>query len=224
MITFTVAAVVFDCDGTLMDTHPCVRHAVSGMFARRDRSSSPLVHTRLASLALPAQAAILAELLDEPATALLTELEHSTIAALPRLARPMPGALDLVRRTAPRMPTAIASNSSRSLLDATLALAGLADLVPFTVAADEVAAPKPAPDLYLVACDALGVRPEQALAVEDSLTGAHAARAAGVPVLGVGPALARHRSSTDWWTPDLQGVHMVRLDRADQKGTIVRHA
>jgi len=219
MIAITVAAVVFDCDGTLMDTHPCVRHAVSAMFARRDRSCDPIVHTRLTSRALPAQAAILAELLDAPATELQTELEAEVTTAVARLARPIPGALDLVRRTALHMPTAIASNSSRSLLDTTLSLAGLADTVSLTVAADEVAAPKPAPDLYLAACDALGVRPEHALAVEDSPTGVRSAQAAGVPVLGVGSALARHRASLGWWVPDLHSVHLTRAERAEQRAS-----
>lgn len=169
-----------------MDTHPCVRHAVSAMFRRRDRTCDPTVHTRLASQALPAQAAIL----DAPATGLETELEDEVTTAVARPARPIPGALGLVRRTASKMPTAIAGNSSRSLLDTTLSLAGPADTVSLTVAADEVAAPKPAPDLYLAACAALGVRPEHALAIEDSPTGVRSARAAGVPVLDVGPALA----------------------------------
>lgn len=46
-------------------------------------------------------------------------------------------------------------------------------------------APKPAPDVYLAACDAVGAAPESSVALEDSPVGAFAARAAGLRVYGV---------------------------------------
>ena len=53
------------------------------------------------------------------------------------------------------------------------------------VTADDVQHPKPAPDLYLAACAALGAEPERSAALEDSATGVEAARAAGMFVVAV---------------------------------------
>ncbi|HYY83115.1 MAG TPA: HAD family hydrolase, partial [Beijerinckiaceae bacterium] len=67
-----------------------------------------------------------------------------------------------------------------------LSVAGLADgHFDVVVIADDVAAPKPAPDLYLAACAALGAPPERAAALEDSQTGVASARAAGLYVIAV---------------------------------------
>jgi HAD superfamily hydrolase (TIGR01509 family) len=100
-----------------------------------------------------------------------------------------PGALHLIRAlTAARVPMAIASNSPRSFLDRVLASAGLAELgVSWvtTIAGDEVAQPKPAPDIYLEACLRLDASPPECVALEDSAPGVAAGRAAGMLVIGV---------------------------------------
>jgi beta-phosphoglucomutase-like phosphatase (HAD superfamily) len=54
-----------------------------------------------------------------------------------------------------------------------------------TVAGDEVPNPKPAPDIYLEACRRLGADPAASVGLEDSPTGAAAAKAAGLTVIGV---------------------------------------
>jgi HAD superfamily hydrolase (TIGR01509 family) len=53
------------------------------------------------------------------------------------------------------------------------------------VTADDVAHAKPAPDLYLLACERLGVAPADALALEDSASGVAAAKAAGLTCIAV---------------------------------------
>ncbi len=62
--------------------------------------------------------------------------------------------------------------------------------------------PKPAPDLYLRACERLGVAPARAIAVEDSVLGAKAARAGGLDVVGVGRAPGLE-AVVDMAVPDL---------------------
>ena len=54
-----------------------------------------------------------------------------------------------------------------------------------TISADEVANPKPEPDVYLAAVDALNLYPEDCLAFEDSEAGASAARSAGMKVIAI---------------------------------------
>jgi HAD superfamily hydrolase (TIGR01509 family) len=79
----------------------------------------------------------------------------------------------------------VASNSSRPQLDLKLALTGIAaHFAGRSHSCDDVAQPKPAPDIYLRAASTAGFPPERCLVVEDSPTGARAALAAGAIVLG----------------------------------------
>jgi HAD superfamily hydrolase (TIGR01509 family) len=79
----------------------------------------------------------------------------------------------------------VASNAPRRHLLAGLRRAGLADAFDVSVSVDDVARPKPAPDLYTRACKLLDVPPAAAVALEDSPPGVAAARAAGVYVIGI---------------------------------------
>ena len=66
-----------------------------------------------------------------------------------------------------------------------LASAGLADRFEVVVTSEDVAEPKPAPDVYLRAAELLGSPASEAVALEDSPPGASAARAAGMYVIAV---------------------------------------
>ena len=83
------------------------------------------------------------------------------------------------------LPLAVASNSQRHSVVASVARAGLSERVGGNIfSADMVARPKPAPDVYLLAAHTLGVAPQRCLVIEDSATGASAALAAGMTVIG----------------------------------------
>ncbi|MDQ1093749.1 HAD superfamily hydrolase (TIGR01509 family) [Xanthomonas sacchari] len=83
------------------------------------------------------------------------------------------------------LPLAVASNSVRESVVASVARAGLRERVGERIfSADMVARPKPAPDVYLLAAQTLGAAPERCLVIEDSATGASAALAAGMTVIG----------------------------------------
>ncbi|AYF79526.1 HAD family phosphatase [Nocardia yunnanensis] len=91
-------------------------------------------------------------------------------------------ALDMVR--AAGIPMALVTNTKRSLAELGLDTLGR-EYFAATVCADEVPHGKPAPDLYLRAAELLGVAPDNAVAIEDSPTGAAAAQAAGCALLVV---------------------------------------
>jgi haloacid dehalogenase superfamily, subfamily IA, variant 3 with third motif having DD or ED len=83
------------------------------------------------------------------------------------------------------LPLAVASNSHRHSVVASVARAGLSARVGGSIfSADMVARPKPAPDVYLLAARTLGVAPARCLVIEDSATGARAALDAGMSVIG----------------------------------------
>jgi HAD superfamily hydrolase (TIGR01509 family) len=84
------------------------------------------------------------------------------------------------------MPLGLASNSYRAFVDRALATAGVSKaLFAVTIAGDEVADRKPAPDIYLAICEALGCEPARTAVLEDSPTGVDAAVAAGCYVIGI---------------------------------------
>jgi HAD superfamily hydrolase (TIGR01509 family) len=119
--------------------------------------------------------------------ALVDELHQLVMAELDAGVPPRPGALELVAAVrAAGIPVGLASNSAREFVERALAVSALAnghfDVV---VSADDVAAAKPAPDIYLAACAALGAAPERSAALEDSPPGVAAARAAGMYVIAV---------------------------------------
>ena len=84
-----------------------------------------------------------------------------------------------------RVPMAIASSSHRGRLDLMLEVVGLVDRFDSTVAGDEVTTGKPDPAIYLAAAARLGYDPGDCMAVEDTVHGVRAAAAAGMRVVGV---------------------------------------
>jgi HAD superfamily hydrolase (TIGR01509 family) len=183
------AAVVFDNDGLLLDTEEAWTRAEETMFERHG-SRFTLEHKReLIGTSPTASAAKLEVMLDMPGrgAALVEELHdlvmEEALAGVP----PRPGALELLEAVrAAGLPVGVASNSAREFVERVLSGAGLLDgHFDVVVTADDVEHPKPAPDLYLAACAALGAEPERAVALEDSATGAAAAVAAGMYVVAV---------------------------------------
>ncbi|MFC3450356.1 HAD family hydrolase [Amycolatopsis speibonae] len=180
-------AVIFDCDGLLMDTEPCWSVAETELFARRGLPFGPDEKALVIGKSLPAAADAMAEAFGEPGggAGIADELLRLVTEVVTAKAEAMPGARELVELAAAAVPVAVASNSPRALLDAALARGGLSAMFPVKLAADEVAAPKPDPEMYSTACRLLKVEPADSLAFEDSMTGLRSARAAGVPVIGV---------------------------------------
>ena len=182
-------AVVFDNDGLLLDTEAAWTRAEEDLFARRGRAFTA-EHKRALIGSSPTTSAVMLEaMLDSPGEgeALTDELHALVMAEVLAGVPPRPGALELIdalRAAGVRL--AVASNSRREFVEHALRTAGLADgRFDVVVTADDVAAPKPAPDLYLSACSALGAAPEQCAALEDSAVGVASAVAAGLYVVAV---------------------------------------
>lgn len=113
---------------------------------------------------------------------------------------PIAGAVTTVESLASQVPVAIASNTELALLEQLVTELGLDRVVHAVVAASEVPAPKPAPDVYLEATRRLESAPARTLAVEDSPTGGRAAAAAGCVVLALQLPGAPAASDLSWAT------------------------
>lgn len=180
-------AVVFDMDGLLLDTEVVWQRAEEDLFRRYGEVFS--MEDKLAVIGTSAEhtARYFATRLGQPeerGPALVDELMNEMHAELQLQVGGRPGAIELIERLRGRTRLGLASNSPRRLVDAALATAHLADAFDAIVTSDE-AAFKPAPDLYLLACERLGVAPEEALALEDSPSGVAAAKAAGLTCIAV---------------------------------------
>jgi HAD superfamily hydrolase (TIGR01509 family) len=186
-VTPNDAAIVFDCDGVLLDSEVAWTRAETTLFARYGRAYGPDDKRLLIGGSLTKTGRALERLLGGGRTAsqLADELIELAADEFARGVEPMPGALGLIEEISGRRPIAVASNSERRLVDLALAGSGLAEAFDVVLAGDEVPNPKPAPDLYLEACRRLGVPPHAATAIEDTPTGAAAARAAGLFVIGI---------------------------------------
>ncbi len=78
------------------------------------------------------------------------------------------------------IPLALASSSYPEVIDIVLDKSGLRKFFPITVNSKMVGKSKPAPDIFLMAANLLGVEPEQCLVIEDSTNGIRAALSAGM--------------------------------------------
>jgi HAD superfamily hydrolase (TIGR01509 family) len=181
-------AVVFDNDGLLLDTEPCWTAAEEALFRAHGRDFDLAAKHALIGTSPQTSAPILERLLGAPGQGpeISEELYALALVEIGSWASPRPGATELVALLREAgMPLAVASNSPRSHLLAGLRLVGLQDQFDLTLGVDDVANPKPAPDLYLQACRGLAVDPADAIALEDSPPGVRAAKAAGLRVIGI---------------------------------------
>lgn len=185
-----VQAVVFDCDGLLLDTEELWMRGEAALVERYGVEYTPEVKARLFGVSAKNLVPELETLLKRPGEGekLVEELVARCWVEISREAKPRPGAVELVRALRSReerLPIGVASNSPRGLVEEALATAGLAGAFDAIVGYDEVRDPKPAPDPYLLCCKRLGAEPRRSVALEDSPTGVASARAAGLYVLGV---------------------------------------
>jgi HAD superfamily hydrolase (TIGR01509 family) len=187
-----LAAILFDFDGLIVDTEWPEYHAVATIFADHGLPYPP--HAWAVTLGSvdtvdwrSELAAALGRRFDEQSHAALDEERRRRARAASAAAMtPLPGVVDLLDAAAAAgVALAVASSSPRAWVVGHLDSLGLTDRFAHVITRDDVAAAKPAPDLYLAACAALGVPTAAAVALEDSANGVTAARAAGMPVVAV---------------------------------------
>lgn len=181
-------AVLFDNDGLLLDTEGLWTNAEIRLFERHGHAFGPADKRAILGKSGEVAAAALEELLDQPGQGftLLEELEELAFEEFGREVATHEGAVELLDALAgAAVPVALVSNSSARLVARALESAGLARAFEIVITPTPPLRPKPAPDVYLEACRALGVAPRDAIALEDSPTGVAAARAADISVIGV---------------------------------------
>ena len=181
-------AVVFDMDGLLLDTEILWHRAEVELFRRHGAEFTWDDKMVVIGTSFAATSRYFAERLGRTPPRVMRWSARCSRSCTPSCSQQVdgrPGAVELVARLRGHTRLALASNSPRRLVDTALATAGVVDAFDAIVTSDDVEHPKPAPDLYLLACERLGVAPAEALALEDSPSGIAAAKAAGLTCIAV---------------------------------------
>jgi HAD superfamily hydrolase (TIGR01509 family) len=190
-------AVLFDCDGVLVDSEPITNGVLQGMLADLGWSLTAEECMRIfIGKALKDERALIEAHTGQPLTeAWLTQFRERRNAALVERVAPIRGAVAAVKAIHERFEgrIACASGADRFKFELQLQRCGLMQYFQGRIfSGHELPRSKPAPDVYLAAAAALAVDPSRCLVIEDTVTGVTAGVAAGATVFGYSPAEAGH--------------------------------
>lgn len=184
-------AVVFDLDGTLIDTEALGWQAGCAAFAEHGLTlDEDLFHQIVGKDKTSGGKIIRARYADVDMDALDRRWVELVSAAYAKGIPHKPGALDAIAAvTQAGKSKAICTSSQQHEAEQKLSVTGLDAHFDLVVTVAHVTRAKPAPDPYLLTAEKLGVAPARVLAFEDSETGAQAAHAAGMTVVQVPDAI-----------------------------------
>lgn len=193
--------IIFDCDGTLVDSHD-MNHQIMADIANQygdlsyslesvEKEYLGIDYTKFFKMVEEREGVTIPD--DAPKQCVQMALEK-----IPTMMHDIEGVHETLERLNPHYKMNVASNASRPIVLKSLEATRLNKFfdVEKIMAGRAMAAPKPAPDLFLEAAKNMGVTPERTLVIEDSATGVQAARAAGMDVW-VSTAVARDRESQE---------------------------
>jgi len=185
---------IFDCDGTLADSmvvhYKAWLAALSAHGARFDFSWELFISRAGMSLPNTVRALNLqfGLALDPEAVTASQRLEYERF--LPTV-QPITEVVELALRVAASRPVSVASGGERIIVRRTLELIGLGQTFPVVVTAEDVTHGKPAPDMFLLAAERMGVPPTECVVFEDSILGLEAAKRAKMDSVLVQPPNVR---------------------------------
>ena len=213
-VTETLSAVLWDMDGTVVDTEPYWMAAETALIASYGGTWSHEQALELVGSGLESSAEILqAAGVRMDTFAIIDHLTDEVRRMLATEGVPFrPGARELLRELkAAGVPTALVTMSMRRMADDIASLIDF-DAFDLVIGGDEVARPKPFPDPYLQAAAALGVDIADTVALEDSPTGLRSAFSSGAITIGVPHIVELDPTSAHQLWPSLAGRTLADLN------------
>jgi len=183
-----IEAVVFDMDGVLIDSEPLWRKAEMAVFAKRGIALTEEDCKRLMGLRTDEVVKqIIADFgADLPVNELADEVIDTVCGLIGQEGRVIEGFRDLaLLLKAKHVPLAVATSSPMRVVDSVLRRAKLENVFAAVVSAEKFPYGKPHPQVYIEACTRLGKHPVNCIAIEDSLNGTLAAKAARMRVISI---------------------------------------
>lgn len=216
-MTSSLRAIVFDMDGLMVNTEPLSCRSWQMVLEPYGHTLTAAVYSRMIGLRIDQSVAMIQENYPTPLTA--AELIAQKAAYMAEICAdgipPMPGLMELQAEIGRRgIPWGVATSSRRQHAVDILQQLGLWTACHAVVGGDEAPHGKPAPDLYLMAAERLGVDPQQCLALEDSGPGCQAAATAGMVTIAIPTPETRHSSAFTCANHIFNSLHEVtaRLD------------
>jgi len=214
--SLTARAVLFDLDGTLIDTAPDLGYAANRV--RAEAGLGPLSLGEYRPHASNGARGLLGRALGvTPESPGYDELRERFLvhyrAHLSRGSRPFPGIDALLHSIeAAGGLWGVVTNKVRELTEPLMRDLGLSERAACVVSADDVANPKPAPDALLHALEMIGARSDEAIYIGDDLRDINAARAAGVRSVAAGWGYLGDTVSIDHWNADVIAEDVASLN------------
>jgi len=181
---------IFDLDGTLVDSSPLHARAFEEAFAPHgvmvDYGTIAGMTTASAVERVAAGAGL--QLDEEEKARLIGDKRARALRLIENELTPIAGAVEFVRAARPRFRLALCTSASRRGAEAALSRVGLTGCFDPVVTAEDVREGKPAPEAFLRALEAHGVPAGDALVFEDAESGLAAAAAAGIEAVRIDPA------------------------------------
>jgi HAD superfamily hydrolase (TIGR01509 family) len=176
-------AIIFDLDGLMVDSESLAEWAWTQVLASYGHKLDAQVFRDVLGLRVADSARVMCQRYDLPITSEEAQAERNRLflEAVPTRLRACSGLYPLLDElTARRLPLGLATSGHREYVNLALRTLGLEDHFRAVATGDDVSRGKPAPDIYRLAAERLGVSPAHCLALEDSLLGAESALAAGM--------------------------------------------
>ncbi|MCW4015654.1 MAG: HAD family phosphatase [Candidatus Bathyarchaeota archaeon] len=184
-----VKAVIFDWDGTLADTRSAVVQSFQKVLTEAGCSvSDEFIERRMGIGTKKTIIQAFRECnmrLDVSTLEKLVNTKVTMHAGLAKIVSILAGVTELLDVLHGKVKLAVATMSNRAVIDTLLPAKGIASYFEVVVSADDIANPKPDPEVFLMTAEKLGVEPKECVVVEDSVFGIEAARAANMRCIAV---------------------------------------
>lgn len=203
-------AVLFDCDGVLVDTETvAVKVAQKVLNEKGVRITAKRASQFVGKADVDFFTEIQKEFPTAPLERILLDFRRAYVKQIKQIIRPMPGIVNLVKRLHKTHTLGLVSGSRRNQVDIILETLGIQHHFKVVITQEDCSHFKPHPEPYLIAARKLKTEPRDCIVIEDSKAGIRSARVAGMQVI----ALQHTNIGQDLKEADLIVQNSIQLKR-----------